>query len=163
MSANKVAEMPINRGVGDFLKVYKIWETGKTLQNGRHTILLSTKGNNESEVPKELVELLNYIGAEDAIHSDDCNDSYVRQLQNSVNDIKKSRQMEERFMMIEELMQEEFEAGRAEGKTEGERNSLTTAVLDILEIRNIFLYKKIESGYVSLYNSNRLAMIKAAI
>ena len=24
--------------------------------------------------------------------------------------------MEERFMMIEELMQEEFEAGRAEGK-----------------------------------------------
>ena len=36
-------------------------------------------------------------------------------------------------MMIEELMQEEFEAGR----TEGERNSLTTAVLDILEIRNI--------------------------
>ena len=27
----------------------------------------------------------------------------------------------------------------------------------------IFLYKKIESGYVSLYNSNRLAMIKAAI
>ena len=66
-------------------------------------------------------------------------------------------------MMIEELMQEEFEAGRAEGKTEGERNSLTTAVLDILEIRNIFLYKKIESGYVSLYNSNRLAMIKAAV
>ena len=74
-----------------------------------------------------------------------------------------AHQMEERFMMIEELMQEEFEAGRAEGKTEGERNSLTTAVLDILEIRNIFLYKKIESGYVSLYNSNRLAMIKAAI
>ena len=66
-------------------------------------------------------------------------------------------------MMIEELMQEEFEAGRAEGKTEGERDSLTTAVLDILEIRNIFLYKKIESGYVSLYNNNRLAMIKAAI
>ena len=29
MSANKVAEMPINRGVGDFLKVYKIWETDK--------------------------------------------------------------------------------------------------------------------------------------
>ena len=66
-------------------------------------------------------------------------------------------------MMIEELMQEEFAAGRAEGKTEGERNSLTTAVLDILEIRNIFLYKKIESGYVSLYNSNRLAMIKVAV
>ena len=54
MSANKVAEMPINRGVGDFLKVYKIWETGKTLQNGRHTILLSTKGNNESRSDSSL-------------------------------------------------------------------------------------------------------------
>ena len=141
MSANKVAEMPINRGVGDFLKVYKIWETGKTLQNGRHTILLSTKGNNESEVPKELVELLNYIGAEDAIHSDDCNDSYVRQLQNSVNDIKKSRQMEERFMMIEELMQEEFQAGKEEGKQEGmqkgKAEALRAAILDIFNIRHI--------------------------
>ena len=29
MSANKVAEMPINRGVGDFLKVYKIWKQAK--------------------------------------------------------------------------------------------------------------------------------------
>ena len=137
MSANKTTEMPINRGVGDFLKVYKIWETGKTLQNGRHTILLSTKGNNESEVPKELVELLNYIGAEDAIHSDDCNDSYVRQLQNSVNDIKKSRQMEERFMMIEELMQEEFQAGKEEGRTEGKLETLVTNVTNILSIRNL--------------------------
>ena len=137
MSANKAAEMPINRGVGDFLKVYKIWETGKTLQNGRHTILLSTKGNNESEVPKELVELLNYIGAEDAIYSDDCNDSYVRQLQNSVNDIKKSRQMEERFMMIEELMQEEFQAGKEEGRTEGKLETLVTNVTNILSIRNL--------------------------
>ena len=112
-------------------------ETGKTLQNGRHTILLSTKGNNESEVPKELVELLKYIGAEDAIHSDDCNDSYVRQLQNSVNDIKKSRQMEERFMMIEELMQEEFQAGKEEGRTEGKLETLVTNVTNILSIRNL--------------------------
>ena len=28
--------------------------------------------------------------------------------------------MEERFMMIEELMQEEFQAGKAEGIAEGE-------------------------------------------
>ena len=116
MSANKAAEMPINRGVGDFLKVYKIWETGKTLQNGRHTIFLSTKGTNESEVPGELVELLHYIEAEETVFSEDYGDSYVRQLQKSVHDIKNSRQMEERFMMIEELMQEEFQAGKEEGK-----------------------------------------------
>ncbi len=112
-------------------------ETNKPLQNGRHTIFLSTKGTNNSEVPEELVELLHYIGAEEMIPAEYYSNSYVRQLQNSVDSTKKTHQMEERFMMIEELMQEEFEAGRAEGKMEGERNSLTTAVLDILEIRNI--------------------------
>ena len=43
----------------------KVKETNRPLQNGRHTIFLSTKGTNKSEVPKELVDLLNYIGAEE--------------------------------------------------------------------------------------------------
>ena len=50
----------------------------------------------------------------------DYGDSYVRQLQKSVDDTKNSRQLEERFMMIEELLQEEFQAGKAEGIAEGE-------------------------------------------
>ena len=56
---------------------------------------------------------------EETVFSEDYGDSYVRQLQKSVHDIKNSRQMEERFMMIEELMQEEFQAGKEEGKQEG--------------------------------------------
>ena len=112
-------------------------ETNSPLQNGRHTIFLSTKGTNESEVPEELVELLHYIEAEETVFSENYGDSYVRQLQKSVHDIKNSRQMEERFMMIEELMQEEFQAGKEEGRTEGKLETLVTNVTNILSIRNL--------------------------
>ena len=44
--------------------IIKVKETTRPVQNGRHTIFLSTKGTNKSEVPKELVDLLSYIGAE---------------------------------------------------------------------------------------------------
>ena len=127
-------------------------ETNKSLQNGRHTIFLSTKGMNQSEVPEGLVELLNYIGAEESEPSEIYGDSYVRQLQQSVDDTKKSRQMEERFMIIEELMQEEFQAGKTEGRIEGKEegraegiaeglaqgaDALRAAIFDILEIRKL--------------------------
>ena len=115
-------------------------ETNRPLQNGRHTIFLSTKGMNRSEVPEELVELLNYIGAGESVSSENYSDPYVRQLQKSVNDTKKSRKMEERFMMIEELMQEEYQAGKAEGREEGIAagvDALKAVVLEVLDMRNM--------------------------
>ena len=115
-------------------------ETNRPLQNGRHTIFLSTKGMNRSEVPEELVELLNDIGAGESVSSENYSDPYVRQLQKSVNDTKKSRKMEERFMMIEELMQEEYQAGKAEGREEGIAagvDALKAVVLEVLDMRNM--------------------------
>ncbi len=115
-------------------------ETNRPLQNGRHTIFLSTKGMNRSKVPEELVELLNYIGAGESVSSENYSDPYVRQLQKSVNDTKKSRKMEERFMMIEELMQEEYQAGKAEGREEGIAagvDALKAVILEVLDMRNM--------------------------
>ena len=115
-------------------------ETNRSLQNGRHTIFLSTKGMNRSEVPEELVELLNYIGAGESVSSENYSAPYVRQLQKSVNDTKKSRKMEERFMMIEELMQEEYQAGKVEGREEGIAagvDALKAVVLEVLDMRNM--------------------------
>lgn len=40
-------------------------------------------------------------------------------------------------MMIEELMQEEFQAGKEEGKQEGKTDALRAAILDIFNIRHI--------------------------
>lgn len=82
-------------------------------------MFLSTCGKNESEVPKELVTFLKYVredleGSEKEFH-----DPYVCHLQKFVRHIKESREMEERFMIFEEMLKEEHTAGFAEGHTAG--------------------------------------------
>ena len=48
----------------------------------------------------------------------DFEDDFVRRLQSAVGKIKKSREMEERYMVFEELLKEEREEGKAEGRAE---------------------------------------------
>lgn len=55
----------------------------------------------------------------------DFGDPFVRRLQDSVHQVKKNHEMEERFMIFEEMLQEERAEGRAEGRAE--------AVLELLE------------------------------
>ena len=43
----------------------RIQETGKALNDGSQTIILSTKGKNQSEVPVELVRFLQYVRSGD--------------------------------------------------------------------------------------------------
>ena len=89
------------------------------LEDGRITVFLNTHGKNEYEVPGELVTFLQYMkedleGSEREFH-----DSYVEQLQKFVRNVKESREMEERFMIFEEMLKEERAAGFAEGHAEG--------------------------------------------
>ena len=43
-------------------------------------------------------------------------DGFVQKLQDAVRNVKASREMEERYMQLQELLKEERDAGRAEGK-----------------------------------------------
>ena len=45
-------------------------------------------------------------------------DAFVRRLQESVNKIKFDREMGRRYMTMKELLKDEFQAGKAEGKAE---------------------------------------------
>ena len=93
-------------------------ESGKTnLEDGRTIVFLNTHGKNESEVPKELVTFLKYVKADLAGSEEAFDDSYVEQLQNFIRKIKGSREMEERFMIFEEMLKEEREEGREEGRS----------------------------------------------
>lgn len=81
--------------------------------------LQNTRGKNESEVPGELVTFLQYMkedleGSEKEFH-----DPYVEQLQKFIRNVKGSREMEERFMIFEEMLKEERAAGFAKGRAEG--------------------------------------------
>lgn len=94
-------------------------------EDGCCTIFLSTKGNNEESVPPELVRFLKFVTANLKESEEDFDDELVNQFQNSIRDIKKSREMGERYMIFEEMLREEKQEGRLEGRQE--------AVLEFLE------------------------------
>lgn len=88
-------------------------------------IFLSTKGRNEADVPISMVKFLKYVGAELTESEQDFEDEFIEQLQKFVQHVKKSREMEERYMLFEELLRDERAEGKAEGKAE--------TVIDFLE------------------------------
>ena len=88
----------------------------KTLnqQDGAVSIFLSTYGKNEKEVPEKMVKFLKFVRADLTESERDFKDAYVKKLQESVRHVKESREMEERFMLFQEMLREE----RAEGKAQ---------------------------------------------
>ena len=94
-----------------------------TMDDGTHTIFLSTKGTNEDEVPKELVKFLKFVGAKPSDSEKDFDDAFVQSLQKAVRDVKASREMGARYMTFQELLTDEREAGRAEGRAIGHKEA----------------------------------------
>ena len=83
-------------------------------QDGSFSIFLSTRGENDKEVPKGMVKFLKFVRADLTESEKDFEDAYVKKLQESVRHVKESREMEERFMLFQEMLREE----RAEGKAQ---------------------------------------------
>lgn len=101
-------------------------------RDGAHTLFLSTKGTNDTEVPSELLKLLKFIGADKDRMEDDFSDEYVTRLQETIRRIKRDREMGARYMLFEELLNDERKAGRAEGRAEGRAIGQAEFILDIL-------------------------------
>ncbi|GAB5616290.1 Rpn family recombination-promoting nuclease/putative transposase [Faecalimonas canis] len=96
-------------------------ETKKVrLQDKRNIVFLSTKGRNDEEVPKELIRFLKFVEADLKESQNDFQDEYVRKLQEFVKHIKQNREMEEKYMLFEELLKDE----RKEGENAGMVKSL---------------------------------------
>ena len=102
------------------------------MEDGTHTIFLSTKGTNTEEVPPELVRFLEFVGTPLQDSDKDFHDDFIRKLQESIREVKASREMGARYMTFEEYLKEEREEareeGRQEGRQEGERNKLINQV-----------------------------------
>ena len=101
------------------------------LEDGRCCVFLSTHGKNENEVPRELVNFLKFVRASQEESQKDFQDPFVSHLQESIRWIKSSREMEERFMIFEEMMRDEREAGRQEGNLEGQRETKQNTALNM--------------------------------
>ena len=111
-----------------------------SLADGSHTVFLSTCGENKDEVPEELVKFLMYVKAELKESTGDFRDSFVKRIQDAVRNVKASREMEEQFMLLEELIREEREdarkqalaEGRELGLSEGMTQERVAAILEVL-------------------------------
>ena len=77
------------------------------MNDGSQTIILSTKGKNQSEVPVELVRFLQYVAQE--TDEAETEDDYV-----------KNRDWEGKYMLLEEMMREERMEGMQEGIQKGQ-------------------------------------------
>ena len=109
-------------------------ENGKLpIGDGCRTIFLSTKGGNPKEVSDGLVKFLDFVAADLEESEKDFEDTYVKQLQKSVLDIKKSREMGERYMTLEEWLRDEREEGRREGERKGTLMTLKTMIFEFLK------------------------------
>ena len=100
-------------------------------EDGCRTIYLSTKGKDEEKVPKSLVRFLKFVAADIEQSDQDFEDDYVEQLQKSIHTVKESREMGERYMIFEEMMEEERRVGRIEGELQAKRDSIYELLEDV--------------------------------
>lgn len=129
------------------------------LKEGCHTIFLSTCGENDHEVPKSMVKFLKFVHAGLEESQQDFDDEFVKRLQESVQRIRQSREMEERYMLFEELLRDERAAGRAEGKAEGKAEALLLLLENLGEVP-----EAVRENILAETDSYRIsAMLKQAV
>ena len=85
------------------------------LDDGNVTIFLSTHGKNPQDVSEGMVRFLKFVKASLKASIADYKDDFVKQLQDTIVRIKASREMGERYMLLQELLKDERTAGFAEG------------------------------------------------
>lgn len=105
---------PFGKGLYRYTCETKCSEEDFSVNDGTKTVYLSTKGKNPDHVPHALVKFLQYVSASCQESEADFRDSFVKCLQEKVRSIKADRSMEERYMLLEEMMRNERKEGMAE-------------------------------------------------
>lgn len=93
------------------------------LQDGTCKIYLSTKGTNDKEVPKELVDFLHYVENSNQCPAD-AQDERIRKLHEKVCSVKRSSIWRERYMTLEEMFRDYEKRGEKRGMRRGEKRGM---------------------------------------
>ena len=104
---------------------------GNLVYDGVETVYLNAHGKNRKDIPEELLQFLDYVKNTGRTESILTEDPFVRHLQNTIDNIKLDRGMEERYMLLEEMMRNE----KLEGREEGRREMILQCLLSLLESR----------------------------
>ena len=101
-------------------------------------------GKDRDSIPDELLQFLDYVKNTGRTETIFTTDSFVRHLQDTIDAIKQNRSMEERYMLLEEMMRNE----KQEGIQQGSQQMLIQCLVDFLEAKfsvSDTMVKKIES------------------
>ena len=104
-------------------------ETGKSVSDGVKTVYLNAHGRNRDGIPEELLQFLDYVKNTGRTEGISTTDPFVRHLQDSIDKIKQNRGMEERYMLLEEMMRNE----KQKGIQEGSQKMLVQCIIESLE------------------------------
>ncbi len=115
---------PLKSGLYRYTIMNRCAENGEDVQDGSHTIWLSTKGENASDESKELVEFLKYVESPEKSENSDEDGSFINLLKEQIAAIKRDRDWEAKYMLFKEMMEDERAAGRIEGRLEGIESSI---------------------------------------
>ena len=80
------------------------------------------------------MKFLKYVKAGLKESTEDFADSFVRRVQDAVRNVKTSREMEEQYMLLEELIKEEREDARQQGISEGRISDILELLSDLGEV-----------------------------
>lgn len=119
-------------------------ETSKPVNDGIETFYLNAHGRNRDSIPDELLQFLDYVKDTGRTETISTTDPFVRHLQNTIDAIKQNRSMEERYMLLEEMMRNE----KQEGIQQGSQQMIVQCLVDFLEAKfsvSDAMLKKIKS------------------
>ena len=105
------------------------------LNEGCRSIFLSTCGRVRQGVSEGLVQFLRFVKADLRESQEEFENDFVKQLQASVKKVKSSREMEERFMVLEEMLKDERAEGINQGITQGIARGTAESLLGLLEAK----------------------------
>jgi hypothetical protein len=97
-------------------------------------------GKDRDSIPDELLQFLDYVKNTGRTETIFTTDSFVRHLQDTIDAIKQNRSMEERYMLLEEMMRNE--------KREGIQEGIQQCLVDFLKAKfsvSDIMIEKIES------------------
>ena len=115
---------PFSSGLYRYVFEERCAETGEALGDGARRIFLNTKGTNDEEVPRELIQFLKYVENSTEQVAKDSGDEKIRELHQRVTALKRSRELEEKYMTMEEMLKERESEGRTAGRNEGQAEIL---------------------------------------
>ena len=107
---------PFKRGLYRYTFVEKCEEDGEPLGDGTCKIFFNTKGTNADDVPEELIHFLKYFEDSTDKYVSTVEDRSIRELHRKISELKKSREWEDGYMKMEELLERTKQKGIGQGQ-----------------------------------------------